>query len=388
MVLVWLSMMALLLALAGCLYLAVAAASVARCARPRGAPVPGIAPNVTLLKPLHGAEAGLYENLLSFCRQDYAGAMQVVFGVANARDPAVEVIEHLRRTLPAQDIDLVVDPTLHGTNRKVSNLINMAARSRHDVLVLADSDIRVGPHYLARVVAALGEPGIGLVTCLYRGSALDGLGSRLLALGINAHFLPNACVGLFLGLARPCFGSTIAIRRETLVRIGGFEVFADSLADDYALGAAVRSMGCVVAIPPFAVVHVSGPMTARELWRHELRWARTIRVIDPWGHLGSFIAHPLAWSLLALLLGLGSDTVALAAGALVAAAAGRAALLHCTGKSFGFRPQSYWLVPARDLLSFAVFVASLVGRGVSWGGRRFHIQADGALQPDGDSRAS
>jgi hopanoid biosynthesis associated glycosyl transferase protein HpnI len=185
-----------------------------------------------------------------------------------------------------RDLELIIDATLHGANRKVSNLINMTPPIRHDIVILADSDIRVAPDYLARVIAALQQPGVGAVTCLYHGVAVSGPWSRLGALFINAHFLPSVVLGLASGLAQPCFGSTIALKRSTLDAIGGFAAFADRLDDDYAIGAAVRERGNVVAIPPFTVAHLCNEASLTELWRHELRWARTIRNIAPLGHAG------------------------------------------------------------------------------------------------------
>src|SRR5262249_1533728 len=180
-----------------------------------------------------------------------------------------------------------IHATLLGSNRKVCTLANMAARIRHDVVVVSDSDIRVDPGYLSRVVAALQASGVGAVTCLYYGVPATGLWSRLSALAINAHFLPSVVFGLALRLARPCFGSPIALTRATLAQLGGFAAFADRLDDDYAIGDAVRRRGRGVAIPSFAVAHQCTQTSARELWRHELRWARTIRSIDAIGYAGS-----------------------------------------------------------------------------------------------------
>jgi ceramide glucosyltransferase len=271
-------------------------------------------------------------------------------------------------------------------NRKVSNLINMAPRIRHDVVVLADSDMRVDPGYLARVIAALEEPGIGAVTCLYYGVGVTGRWASLGALVINAHFLPSVVAGLGLGLARPCFGSTLALSREALAAIGGFKPFADCLADDYAMGAALRAHGYKVAIPPFALAHICTQTSFRDLWRHQLRWARTIRSIDAVGYAGSLLSHPFAWALIATLLGAGS-TVVLPAGAIVIAAiACRMTLVRQVERAYALPPQPYWLVPACDLFSFAVFVISFVNWEVSWRGRHFRMVA-GAWTADGETHS-
>jgi ceramide glucosyltransferase len=222
-------------------------------------------PPVTVLKPLHGAEPNLHGNLASFCLQDYPAALQIVFGVADPADPAAATARSLIAELPNRDLALVINPQRHGTNAKVSNLINMQAEARHDVLVLADSDIAVSRHYLTAVVAALNQPGTGLVTCVYHGAPSTGIWSRLAAAAIDYHFLPNVLVGLKLGLATPCFGSTGAVTKSTLAKFGGLQSVADQLADDYALGMAVRDAGLNVAIPPLLVTHVCADRSLRQL---------------------------------------------------------------------------------------------------------------------------
>jgi ceramide glucosyltransferase len=204
---------------------------------------------------------------------------------------------------------------------------------------------------------------------------VSGPWSQLGALFINAHFLPSVVLGLASGLAQPCFGSTIALKRSTLDAIGGFAAFADRLDDDYAIGAAVREGGEVVAIPPFTVAHLCSEASLRELWRHELRWARTIRNIAPLGHAGSVVMHPLAWALGALALTPWSGLLIPAAATTIAAILCRVALLRSVARGFGLPAQPYWLTPVRDLLSFMVFVASFLGRDVSWKGHRYRLFA-------------
>jgi ceramide glucosyltransferase len=251
----------------------------------------------------------------------------------------------------------------------------MAPRIQHEIVILSDSDIRIAPDYLARVVAALQQPRVGAVTCLYHGVTAGGPWSQLGALFINAHFLPSVVLGLASGLAQPCFGSTIALKRSTLDAIGGFAVFADRLDDDYAIGAAVRARGEVVAIPPFTVAHLCSEPSLRELWRHELRWARTIRDIAPLGHAGSLVMHPLAWAVVTLALTPWTGLLLPAIAAMLAAILCRVVLLRGVARRFGLPPQSYWLVPIRDLLSFAVFVASFLGRSISWKGHHYRLFA-------------
>ena len=362
----------LLIAAAGCLYLLGAAAG----AFPSAAPArPASFPAVTILKPLNGAEPRLFENLSSFCAQDYPAPVQIVCGVQDPRDAAIGVVERLRASFPGADIQLVVDRTTHGANLKVGNLINMARHARHDCIVLADSDIGVEPGYLRQVVAPLASPGVGAVTCLYHAVAAAGFWSKLSALAVDAHFLPNVLVGIRTGLAAPCFGSTIALMRERLDEIGGFEAVADRLADDYALGEAVRAGGLQVETSNMLVAHSCSESTFLELWGHELRWARTIRGVDPIGYAGTFVTHPLAWALLALATG----APAFGAGLAALAIASRIVLLRAVTRNFRLAPPPYWLAPARDLLSFAVFVWSFCGADLTWRGRSYRVEADGRL---------
>jgi ceramide glucosyltransferase len=387
MILFWSSVMASLIAVAGCGFLIAATILVARAAGSPARPRTLAPPSVTVLKPLHGDEPGLLDNLGSFCSQAYPGPIQVVFGVQNPSDGAVTVVEHLQKTLAGRDLDLVMETKVHGLNRKVSNLVNMAPRIRHDVVVLADSDMRVDPDYLSRVTAALDEPGVGAVTCLYYGVPVAGVWSSLSALAINAHFLPGVVFGSALGLARPCFGSTLALRRQTLGEIGGFIAFVDCLADDYAMGAALRARGHTISIPSFAVAHICTEASARDFWRHELRWARTIKSIDPLGYAGSILAHPLPWALIAALLGAGSTAFLPAIAIALASIGCRMTLLRQVERAYALPPQAYWLVPARDLLSFILFVVSFFGRDVSWKGHRYRMVAGGSWVSDRGSHA-
>ena len=231
------------LAIIGCMYCVFAAAQLRRffADPPAGISVDG--PSLSLLKPLCGAEPGLEANLASFCNQDYPGPVQIVFGLQDSADPAASLAKRLIAEFPQRDIDLTIDARSYGANRKISNVINSFSRSSGEIVVLSDSDIRVGQAYLRQITAALQVSGVGLVTCLYRGLPVAGAWSRLAAAEIDHRFLPSVLVGLRLGLAKPCFGSTIALSAETLRRIGGFEAFADQLADDYAVGARRAAAG-------------------------------------------------------------------------------------------------------------------------------------------------
>ena len=292
-------------------------------------------------------------------------------------DGAIPVIEALMRRYPQLDLQLVVNRATHGSNRKVSNLINMGQVARHPLIVLADSDVAVGPDYLRTLAAALAEPGVGVVTCLYRGLPNGGFWSRLSAMGIHDHFLPGAAVGLALGLARPCLGQTIALNRETLSRIGGFEAVANELADDYAIGKAVRLAGFRVVLPTMLVAHSFEEKSLREVVRHELRWARTIFTVDPLGHVGSGVTHALPLSLIGAALR-GFDAWGLAA--VLTALACRLFLKYRLTREFGLPNPNYSLTLARDILSFAVYFGSFWSARVSWRGREFIVRRDGTME--------
>lgn len=363
-------------AAAGCLFMVVAASL----APPAGGAVRSTGraePAVTLLKPLHGDETGLYENLVSFCNQAYSGPVQMVFGVVHADDPAIAAVERLRKEFPGKTIELVVDAAVSGTNPKVSNLINMSRRIAHDIVVIADSDIRVRPDYLSRVVAALEQRG-GVVTVPYYGIANGNLWSRLAAMGIEGHFLAAVLVGSRFALSRPCLGSTIALHRSSLTAIGGFEAIADCLADDYEIGARMAARGEPVSLLPFAVGHVCDERSFAQLWRHEVRWAATIRSIDPLGYLGWSMTHAFPLALIALVIGGGGAALFLTACAL----AGRGLLLCAIERGYGLPPRPYWLIPLRDLLSFAVSIAGSISRDVHWKGHRFKLLPEGTLIPE------
>jgi ceramide glucosyltransferase len=359
-------------------YTLLAAWLVGRFMRPEANPA-APAPNVTILKPLHQCEPDLARNLESFFTQDYPGAVQIVFGVHDENDPALKVVQALQAKYPRADTAVIADAALYGANAKVSNLINMLPRARHDTLILSDSDIAVDSHWLIQVTAALSRPGVGIVTCLYTGEpARDGhkLWSGLAAMGTSYTFLPNAVVGTSLGLATPCFGSTIALRRETLDEVGGFAAFADQLADDYEIGRAVRAKGYTLAIPAMGVGHTAAENTARDFFRHELRWSRTIRLVDPVGHLGSIVTHGFAFALMGA-AALGFDPVSLAI--LAAALGSRLFLKWRIDGLFGTYAGPLWLVPVRDLLSFVLFLASLRGETVHWRGTHFAVEPSGAI---------
>ena len=342
------------------------------------APTPKTFPAVSLLKPLSGDEPNLRAYLESFCRQDYPGEVQIVFGVQDANDRAIRCVEDLQRDYPDRKIHLVVDAREYGTNVKISNVINIEREALHDIFILADSDIGVTPSYLRDVVTALSVANTGVVTCLYRGEPVHGVYARLAAMAIDYHFLPNVVIGLATGRARPCFGATIALRRSVVERIGGFSAFANHLADDNAIGEAVRAQGLEVRVPPMIVAHACAERSLGELISHELRWARTIRSVDGVGFALSIVTHPIPLALMGATV-LGFSGVAMMV--LLLALASRTVLLSSIDKSIGVKGGRRFLLPARDMLSFILFLTTFFVRSVRWRSRNFRVDSSGMLSP-------
>jgi len=369
-----------LASIAGVAYLALAAIAVIRFARlPR--PVPAASPPVTILKPVCGHDADLHQNLISFCTQDYGGPVQIVIGAHRESDPAVSIARKVIADLPNADIALVVDGSLPGTNFKVCNLFNMMAAAKYDILVIADSDMRVEPHYLNAIVAGLLEPGVGLVTCLYKGTPYRGLPSVLGSAFINYGFLPSVLVSRLLKVDAGSFGATLALKRETLDRLGGFAALLNHLADDYVLGEMVRGLDLKVSITPYLIENIVEEPGFHALLKHELRWQRTIRLLAPAGQLASVVTNPLALSLIALpFLAFAWHAWLLVALSLAA----RAALIYTCNRSFRLVPMSWWLIPLRDVLSLALLIASFFGQKVTWRDRQFEIGQSGEMTLKGD----
>jgi ceramide glucosyltransferase len=369
----WIGMLLVALALAGCLYELIAIVALVRFF---GQPVVRAADwqGATLLKPLHGAEPCLTQNLASFLDQDYPGPLQMVCGLSDRSDAAAAVAEQLRAVHPARDIALVVKSTSGFANGKIANLTNMLPSARHGILLLSDSDMAVSSDYVSTILGALARPGVGGVTCAYRGRGDAGFWSILSAGCISYVGLPGVILGYVAGMARPCMGSTIALSRETLSMIGGFEGFANVLADDYAIGAAIAQTGQSVVIAPLLLVHGCSEPDFSALWRQKLRWSATIRGVAPLRHLGSIVTYPLALALLAALF---VPTIALPIA--LAALAIRLAMAVAVDYRARERSAPYWMLPAIEVIEFLAFVASFVARKIDWRGSRLTMQRDGRI---------
>jgi ceramide glucosyltransferase len=337
-------------------------------------------PPITILKPLCGAEPGLYQALRSFCEQDYP-EYQIVFGMRDQADPARLVAERLQAEFPALPINIVINPQLHGSNSKVSNLINMLPHALHDVLAMADSDAFVKPDYLTAVTAPLLDRKIGLVTCIYRGMPTRWIWSRLGAMYVNEWYVPTVLVAWLFGHENYVSGQTVCLRRETLHAIGGLRTLSNQLADDYRLGELVRGLGLRILLSPYVVTGEHHEPSFHAVLRHELRWMRTLHVLRP----RSFRCLFLTFSFPLAMLGIGlasAESVSFAAWLLFAIAAVSRLTLHFVHRRGDERPPlaDFWLLPLRDLLLCWVWCQSFFESQVTWRGSEFGVDPDGVMR--------
>ncbi|HEX9024130.1 MAG TPA: bacteriohopanetetrol glucosamine biosynthesis glycosyltransferase HpnI [Geobacteraceae bacterium] len=336
------------------------------------------APPVTILKPVKGMDAESFENFASFCRQDYP-CFQIIFALASPEDPAIAVIERLRTAFPGVDMELVVDGRIYGPNYKVCNLMNAWPKARHDIIIVCDSDIRVGERYLREVAAPFADPAVGLVTSLYRSSAVHGTAAAVEALGFTTEMVPNVMVALRLEGLSFALGASMAVRREALEAIGGFAALVDYLADDYQLGNKVQRAGWRLALSDYFVESVLHRERLATILSRQLRWARTMRVSRPGGYFGSGFTQPFPAALLALLVS-GFSGYGVAAALLLYAAR------SLVGLTFSRRylrdnalPRWLWLLPLRDMLAFCTWALAFTGQRVGWRGHLFRLLPGGKI---------
>ncbi|BCQ52025.1 bacteriohopanetetrol glucosamine biosynthesis glycosyltransferase HpnI [Burkholderia gladioli] len=340
---------------------------------------------VSVLKPLYGAEPRLYENLATFCSQRHP-RYQIVCGVASPTDPAIAVVRRVQANFPGCDLELVIDSRVHGKNLKVSNLINIAGRARYDRLVIADSDIAVGPDYLERVSAPLADPSIGVVTCLYHARDVGGFWARIGAQFVDAWFAPSVRVAHLGGSSDFGFGATLALTRDTLDRIGGLAALKDELADDYWLAALPRRVGRRTVLSEVSVRTDVIEASFAALWARETRWLRTIRSLKGGGFASLLITFTAPWLLVGAHLAVRLEATLpglIAAGAASAGVLARL-VLHARGSPSRL---VFWrdlpLVPVRDALLFCVWIAAAFGTHVIWRGARIAV-AGGARASFGE----
>lgn len=328
-------------------------------------------PPVSILKPVRGADPGFYEAIRSNASQDYPD-FEVLFGVSRGDDPAVPEIERLTREFPALTIRLLCGaPT--APNAKAGKLIELAGAATGSVLVISDADILVPEGYLRRVVAPLEDPRVGLVTCVYRARAESWAG-RFEALGVATDFGPSTMVAPLVGIDEFALGSTIAVRNADLERIGGFESLAEYLADDYQLGRKIHSLGLRCVLSDVVVeTHLAGA-NWREVWKHQVRWARTIRVSRGGAYTGLPLSQATLWAVAAWAVGM--PVVAAVLMAIRYAMAFTAGWLVLRSPDV---VRLWWLIPVRDLWATAVWATGLFGRTVEWRGEEMRLSGDGRI---------
>ncbi|SPF41854.1 Glycosyl transferase, family 2 [Candidatus Sulfopaludibacter sp. SbA4] len=326
---------------------------------------------LSILKPVHGRDPQFYEAIRSHATQDYP-EFEILFGVSDPYDAALEDIERLQREFPERAISVRIVHS-KAPNAKVGVLAELAAQARYPLLLVNDSDIVVEPGYLRAVTAPLEDPQIGLVTCLYRGRA-ESWAARAEAMGIATEFAPSVLVARLLGVSEFALGSTMVFRAEALGRFGGFDAISGYLADDYQLGRHICELGYRIVFAPVVVETDLGGETWAQTWRHQLRWSRTIRVSRPGGYFGYVVTHATWWALVAFAghqwwAGGAALGVRMIAGVMV----GSGVL-----KDRQVAPH-FWMIPLRDLFGFAVWLAGAFGHDVDWRDRRLRLQADGRI---------
>jgi ceramide glucosyltransferase len=335
-------------------------------------------PAVSIMVPLYGADFNAYQNYALLCGQDYP-EYQLVFGVREASDSSVSIIEKLRSDFPDRDIELVVSAETIGPNLKVSNLQNMYSRVKHEHIVILDSDIRVTGDYLRKVIPPLSDPRVGLVTCLYRAAEAPDFAARLEAVGITAEFAPGVLMARMLEGVRFALGSTMATTRARLEAIGGFRALAGYLADDFKLGNLIAADGYEVRLSKHVVETAMPPAGFAGMLRHQMRWARSTRISRPLGYLGLILTYGTALATLTVIVdGASKFSLALLAFTLMV----RLAMGWLIGVHWlhdRILKKNFWLLPLRDLLSFVIWCLSWIGNRVEWRGRLFEVGRDGRM---------
>jgi len=338
----------------------------------------GHTPPVTIIKPVKGMDAESYENFASFCCQDFP-RFQIIFAAASPSDPVIPVIEKLAADYPAVDMELVVDGRIYGPNYKVCNLINAFPKAKHDIIIVCDSDIRVGESYLREVCAPFADQSVGLVTSLYRSSVVPGAATAIEAMGFTAEMVPHVMVALRLEGLSFALGASMAVRREALEGIGGFQALVDYLADDYQLGNKVHRAGWVLALSDYFVESMMHREELTTVLSRQLRWARTMRVSRPGGYFASGLTQPFPAALLALIVsgfsaaGVAAALILYAVRSITALAFSRLYLRD------GIFPRRLWLLPIRDMFAFATWLLAFAGQRVRWRGHLFRLLPGGKI---------
>jgi ceramide glucosyltransferase len=343
---------------------------------------PTTSPDVTLLKPLKGCDETTHASLQCWLEQEYAGKIQILFGVADANDPVCKVVKLLLQEFPNADAQLVVCHEALGTNAKVSTLVHLERLAKYGLILSSDADVRVPVDFLSQTVTHLDDPGVGLVNCFYRLANPQTSAMHWENIAVNADFWSQVLQSTTLKAPDFALGAVMLTRRSALEEIGGYAALTNCLADDYQLGRRLAGKGHRIALGSVVVECWDKPMNWGDVWRHQMRWARTIRVCQPLPYFMSILANatlwPLLWLTFACLFTHSNSVVLIAAGCLL----GRIIMAWHLQKRF--TPDRdlvspHWLVPVKDLLHFAVWFNSFMGNTIEWRGERMRLQSDGTL---------
>ena len=336
------------------------------------------APPVTMLKPVRGLDPDLAENCRSFCRQDYP-VYQAIFGVADPQDAAIPVLQRVLEESANEQHRLVIGPEVYGPNRKISLLHQMLPFAAHEIVVISDSDVRVGPDYLCRIARPFLDQRVGLVTCLYRGDGAESFAARLEAWAIDDTFIPSVMAAYATEGVTFAFGSTLAIRKKILEQIGGFTPFADILADDYQIAEEARRQGYRLLLSDYPVACILGRSRFSEVFGRLVRWSRTHRSLRPTGYLLSGISHGTIFSLLYLILHRFSPTALATAAVVIGVRIGVAFVIDAFILKSRRAAARLWLLLPGDLLTFTAWALSFAGKRIRWRGTRYRIADGGRL---------
>jgi len=364
----------LLIALAPLAYYMVAIfAAIRFFKRERSKPLPNFMPPISVLKPVRGADFGSFENFASFCRQNY-GEYEILFCVNEMSDAAVPVIQRVMTEFPRRRIQIISGATQLGTNRKVNNLVLLTKEAQHEFLVQSDGDVRVGPNYLREVVAPFVDPAVGIVSCFYRGIAQPNLGAELEAVGAASDFFGGALVADWMEGVTFALGASVATTKTWLRKIGGYEAFANYLADDYEIGNRVHKAGGKALLSREAVWTMYPAVSFEGFWEHQVRWARTVRLVRPVSFFGLILTHGLPWAIAAAVA---APNVWISTAYLLGYLLLRLVMAWVVGVWGGgdeLLRRRLWLVPLRDAIHFVVWLAGFASNRVKWGDAEYTIE--------------
>jgi ceramide glucosyltransferase len=344
---------------------------------------PAFAPAISILKPLKGCDTTTAESLQSWLNQNYTGPVQILFGVASADDPVCGVVRDLIQKNPKTDAQLIVCGETLGANAKVSTLRQLEKAAKYDLILASDADVRVPADFLGNAVAPLRSPEITLVNCFYRLANPVNLAMQWEAIQINADFWSGVLQAQTLNPIDFAQGACVVVRRKSLEAIGGYQAFANSLADDYQIGNRVVKNGGKIAMCPVVVECWDSPTGWRDVWKHQLRWARTIRVCMPLPYFFSILANGTLWPLLWLIVALLTAKTICAPLTAVAFILVRIALAQGLQRRFlqSTNTAPFWLVPIKDLLQTAIWAAAFCGNKIEWRGQKMRLRPNGDLEP-------